>query len=102
MFEYSFVPSGRTRRPLTVGIACLGEAMLIGSLVLVPMLFVQSLPNRALFRAIMLAPVPMAPPAPPPPMLAKRVPRTAPPPRTFDPERFGEPGGGAEGCGDHQ
>jgi periplasmic protein TonB len=84
MFEYSFVPNGKTRRPLTVAIAAFGEAILVTTLVLVPMFFVQELPTRGLLRALMLAPVPTAPPAPPPPMLAKAIPRTAPPPRKFN------------------
>jgi len=83
MFEYSFVPTGRTRRPLTVLVAAFGEAILITSLVLVPMFFVQELPTRGLLRALMLAPVPTAP-SPVPPMLAKKIPHAAPPPRKFD------------------
>ena len=92
MFEYSFVPSGRTRRPLLVAVACLGEAMLIVSLILVPLFFVETLPERALFKALMLAPVPFAPPTPPPPMLvAKRNSRSAPAPRTFNPDALVSP-----------
>jgi len=71
--------------------ACLGEAMLIGSLVLVPMLFVQSLPDRVLYRALMLASVPTAPPAPPPPLLAKAIPRAATVPRKFNPDALVSP-----------
>jgi len=84
MFEYSFVLTGKTRRPLTVVVAALGEAILITSLVLVPMFFVEELPTRGLLKALMLAPVPTAPPAPPPPMLVKRIPHSAPPPRRFN------------------
>jgi protein TonB len=58
---------------------------LIGVVILVPLLFVDTLPERGLFKALMLAPVPMAPPAPPPPMIAKRIPRAAVVPRKFDP-----------------
>jgi protein TonB len=72
MFEFSFVPSGKTRRPLAVGVAFLAEATLIGVVVLVPLLFVESLPRRALFGALMLAPVPTAPLAPPPPVLVPK------------------------------
>lgn len=84
MFEYSFVPTGKTRRPLTVFVAALGEAILITSLVLVPMFFVEELPTRGLLRALMLAPVPSAPPTPPPPILAKPIPRSVPAPRKFN------------------
>ncbi len=91
MFEYSFVPTGKTRRPLTVVVAALGEAILITSLVLVPMFFVEELPTRGLLRALMLAPVPTAPPAPPPPMLVKRIPHSAPPPRRFNADALVSP-----------
>ena len=91
MFEYSFVPTGKTRRPLTVVVAALGEAVLVTSMVLVPMFFVQELPTRGLLKALMLAPVPTAPPAPPPPMLAKAVPRSAPPPRKFNADALMSP-----------
>jgi len=85
MFETSFVNTGKTRRPLMVLGACIGEAMLIGTVILVPLLFVETLPERGLFKALMLAPVPMAPPAPPPPMIAKTIPRAAVVPRKFNP-----------------
>ena len=92
MFEYSFVPSGRTRRPLLVAVACVGEATLILGLILVPLFFVETLPERALFKALMLAPVPTAPPTPPPPMLAaKRNPHPAPAPRMFNPDALVSP-----------
>ncbi len=85
MFESSFVDAGKTRRPwmVLVGAAC--EAALLGVVILVPLLFVETLPERGLFKALLLAPVPMAPPAPPPPMIAKRIPRTAVVARKFNP-----------------
>jgi protein TonB len=91
MFEYSFVPNGKTHRPLTVVVAAFGEAILITSLALVPMFFVEELPTRGLLRALMLAPVPTAPPAPPPPMLAKVIPRSTPAPRKFNPDALVSP-----------
>jgi protein TonB len=84
MFEYSFVPSGRTRRPLLAAVACVGEAALFGGLILISLFFGQTLPEHTLFSALMLAPVPTAPPSPPPPMAAaKKIPRAAPAPRMF-------------------
>jgi protein TonB len=77
MFESSFVDAGKTRRPWMVLAGAAFEAALIGVVILVPLLFVETLPERGLFKALMLAPVPMAPPAPPPPMIAKRVPKAA-------------------------
>ena len=91
MFEYSFVPTGRTRRPMTVLVAAFGEAILITSLALVPMFFVEELPARGLLRALMLAPVPTAPPAPLPPMLAKVIPHSAPAPRKFNADALVSP-----------
>lgn len=91
MFEYSFVPTGKTRRPLTVAVAAFGEAVLVTTLVLIPMFFVQDLPTRGLLKALMLAPVPSAPPAPPPPMLAKAIPRAAAAPRKFNADALVSP-----------
>ena len=91
MFEYSFVPNGKTHRPLTVVVAAFGEAILITSLALVPMFFVEELPTRGLLKALMLAPVPTAPPAPPPPMLAKAIPHAAPAPRKFNADALVSP-----------
>lgn len=85
MFESSFVDSGKTRRPWMVLAGAVFEAALIGVVILVPLLFVETLPERGLFKALMLAPVPMAPPAPPPPMIAKRVPKAAVVARKFNP-----------------
>jgi len=91
MFEYSFVPTGKTRRPLLVAVAGLGEIILLSGLVLAPLFFVEALPERALFNALMLAPVPTAPPSPPPPLLAKIIPRTVPVRRTFNPAALVSP-----------
>jgi protein TonB len=85
MFESSFVNAGKTRRPWMVLTGAALEAALIGVVILVPLLFVETLPERGLFKALLLAPVPMAPPAPPPPMIAKRVPKAAVVARKFNP-----------------
>ena len=85
MFKSSFVDSGKTRRPWMVLAGAAFEAALIGVVILVPLMFVETLPERGLFKALMLAPVPMAPPAPPPPMIAKRIPKAAAVARKFNP-----------------
>jgi protein TonB len=90
MFEYSLVPSGKAR-PLPIAVACMSEALLLTGLIVVPLLFVQSLPERGLINALMLAPVPVAPPSPPPPMLAAKKPRAAPVPRKFNPQALVSP-----------
>src|SRR3954453_21893230 len=91
MFEYSFVPDGQTNRPWLVAVAGLGEAILISSMVIIPLLFVQALPERGLLKALMLAPVPTAPPTPPPPMLAKVIPHAATAPRKFNADALVSP-----------
>jgi len=91
MFEYSFVPSGKTGRPLSVVVAGIGQLMVVGGLIVVQLFIGQSLPERGLLNAIMLAPVPTAPPAPPPPMVAKRIPRAAPVQRKFNPDALVSP-----------
>lgn len=90
MFEQSLVPSGRAHALPIVG-ACLSEAMLMAGLMLVPLLFVQTLPERALFNGLMLAVVPVAPPSPPPPMVAVKPIRRTPPRRMFNPEALVSP-----------
>jgi periplasmic protein TonB len=91
MFEYSFVPSGNTGRPLSVVVAGLGQVIVVGGLLLAQLFMGPSLPERGLLNAIMLAPVPTAPPAPPPPMVAKRIPRAAPVQRKFNPDALVSP-----------
>jgi len=91
MFEYSFVPSGGTHRPLLVVGASVGEALFVGIVALAPLFFVQSLPERGFLSAIMLPTVPLAPPPPPAPVLvAKHTPR-ARAPRMFNPNALVSP-----------
>jgi hypothetical protein len=59
---------------LPVAVAGLGQVIVVGTVVLAQLYFVESLPVRGLMNALMLAPVPTAPPTPPPPMVAKRIP----------------------------
>lgn len=66
MFEQSFVGMGRTRRPWTVVVAFGGQVIVIGALLAIPLLFVQSLPMAQLASSILLAPPPPPPPPPPP------------------------------------
>jgi periplasmic protein TonB len=69
MFEDSLIESGgrlKTKRGLTSFIAFILEAMLIGILVLIPLLFTDALPKGQLLGAIMMAPPPPPPPPPPP------------------------------------
>ncbi|HEV2199219.1 MAG TPA: TonB family protein [Bryobacteraceae bacterium] len=91
MFEYSLVPCGKAN-PWPLAVACLSEAIVLTGLAVIPLLFVDTLPEPALFNALMLPPVPTAPPSPPPPMVAaKPVHRTARAPRMFNPDALVSP-----------
>jgi protein TonB len=85
MFEQSLLPSGRTRR-WTVGVALLIEAVVVGILVLIPLLYVQAIPMPDLVTAL-TAPAP--PPPPPPPAAPKMAKITSV--RKFDPKGLTAP-----------
>jgi len=86
MFEQSLLPSGRTRR-WTVGVALLIEAVVVGILVLIPLLYVQAIPMPDLVTALTAPPPP--PPPPPPPAAPKMAKIT--PMRKFDPKGLTAP-----------
>jgi periplasmic protein TonB len=74
MFEQSLLPEQRSRRPWTVFAAFLGQLVLIGIVILIPLLYYQALPQIHLERMI-LAPPPPPPPPPPPAATPPRQPR---------------------------
>jgi protein TonB len=59
MFEQSLVPSGKGRRPWTVALALIGQVFVLTVLILIPLLYVQSLPMRE-FTSTLVAPPPQA------------------------------------------
>src|SRR5438270_3324121 len=68
MFEDSLIESGnrlRTKRGRTTTISFILEAIVIGVLVLIPLLFTEALPKAQLMMALVAPPPP--PPPPPPP-----------------------------------
>jgi protein TonB len=73
MFEQSILPTGKTRKPWTISIAILAELAIVGVMVLIPLIFVQSLPMAELTSILT-----MPPPPPPPPPAAARVARVTP------------------------
>jgi len=91
MFEDSLIESGnrlRTKRGRTTTISFILEAIVIGVLVLIPLLFTEALPKAQLMMALVAPPPP--PPPPPPPAevhVVKKVQTdistgsSAPPPR---------------------
>lgn len=71
MFEQTFIPGERTRKPWTVAVAIVGELAFIGVLILIPLIFVQTLPPAELMSTMLSAPPP--PPSPPPPSAVQHV-----------------------------
>jgi periplasmic protein TonB len=72
MFEDSLIESGgrlKTKRGLTTSISFLIEAMLLGVMILIPLLFTDALPKTQLLTLIVAPP----PPPPPPPPAAAPV-----------------------------
>src|SRR6184192_1539024 len=68
MFEDSLIESGnrlKTKRGRTTTISFILEAIVIGVLVLIPLLFTEALPKAQLMMALVAPPPP--PPPPPPP-----------------------------------
>lgn len=75
MFEDTLIESQnriQTHRKATTMVSLLLQAMLVGILVLVPLLFTQALPAEKLVTALVAPPPP--PPPPPPPSAAKTTP----------------------------
>ena len=81
MFQQTFVPdSNRTRGGASLLLSFGVQVMVIVVLILIPLIYTQALPARAL-PTVLTAPPPPAPPPPPPPVqaMARRM-----PPRIFD------------------
>jgi protein TonB len=85
MFEQSLVPSGKGRRPWTVALALIGQVFVLTVLILIPLLYVQSLPMRE-FTSTLVAPPPPPPPPPPPQARVVKV-----VPRKFDASKLTAP-----------
>lgn len=85
MFEQSLVPSGKGRRPWTVALALIGQVLVLTVLILIPLLYVQSLPMRE-FTSTLVAPPPPPPPPPPPQARVVKV-----VPRKFDASKLTAP-----------
>src|SRR5581483_7182812 len=76
MFEDSLIESGgklRTKRGMTTTVSFLLQAVLVGVLVLIPLLFTEALPKTQLMTFLVAPPPP--PPPPPPPAVAPKVPK---------------------------
>ncbi len=73
MFEQAFIENvGRTNTPWTVLVSLVGQVILIGILILIPMIYFDALPKNQL-TAFLVAPPPPPPPPPPPAAPVKAV-----------------------------
>jgi protein TonB len=75
MFEQTLVSEGKTNISWTVLVAFGGELVLVTTLVLIPLIYLQALPKAQLTNAIFLAPPPPPPPQAALPRVAKVIPR---------------------------
>ena len=67
MFDQLVVSSttpGKTSKRWTIAVSAMGQALLLGLLILVPLLYTEALPN-ALLKTLIVAPLPPIPPQPP-------------------------------------
>lgn len=71
MFEQTFVAEGKTKKPFTVFLSFLIQVVLIIVLVLIPLIFTDSLPQTQLTSFLVAPPPP--PPPPPPPAAVQQV-----------------------------
>ncbi len=80
MFEQTFVEgTAKTRKPWTVLLSFLFQTLLIGLLILIPLIYTDSLPKGQLTSFLVAPPPPPPPPPPPaatpPPKVVKVIPR---------------------------
>jgi protein TonB len=88
MFDQSFVPTGGSRR-WTILVALLGQFILVGILVVIPLMYVQVLPVPEVMSRVLLAPPPPPPPPPPPAPARREPPKIVA--RKFDPTKLTAP-----------
>jgi protein TonB len=89
MFEQTFVSDAKTRKPWTVFLSFLVQTLFIGVLVLIPLIYTDSLP-RAQLSSFLTAPPPPPPPPPPPQPVAPKVVQKVIP-RQFDANKLMAP-----------
>jgi protein TonB len=85
MFEQTFVEGGKTRTPFAVLMSFLLQCLIIGVLILIPLIYTDTLPSTQL-TSFLTAPPP--PPPPPPPPVAAEVKIVRQIPRQFDAGRL--------------
>jgi periplasmic protein TonB len=79
MFEQTFVDGvGKTKRPYTILLSFAVQIALIGVLVIIPLIFYDTLKGAVLTSALVAPAPPPPPPPPPPPQQVVKVVHTAP------------------------
>jgi protein TonB len=79
MFEQTFVDGvGKTRRPYTILLSFAVQIVAIGVLVIIPLIFYDTLKGAVLTSALVAPAPPPPPPPPPPPQAVVKVIHTAP------------------------
>lgn len=81
MFESVFVEQGKTRKTWTVLVSFIGQCLLVGVMILIPMIYFDTLPSTQL-TSFLVAPPPPPPPPPPPAAAPVKVVKVIP--RQFD------------------
>jgi protein TonB len=87
MFEASFIQSGKTNKPWTVMVSFFLQAMALGLMILIPLIWTDTI-NATELTSFLVAPPP-PPPPPPPPAAAPQVGKVIP--RQFDAGRLMAP-----------
>ena len=85
MFEQSFIPKEKARRPWMMACALALQILAVGILILIPMIYVEALPVPDL-TSMLVAPPPPPPPPPPPAPAVVRAAKVRV--RTFDASRL--------------
>jgi len=89
MFEQTFVDSGgRTTKSWTIVVSFIGQCLMIGVAILIPLIYTDSLPRTQL-TSFLVAPPPPPPPPPPPAAAPVKVVRMIP--KQFDAGRLMAP-----------
>src|SRR5581483_3222964 len=89
MFEQTFVEAeGRTNKGWTVMVSFIGQLLLIGIAIIIPMIYFDALPKNQL-TSFLVAPPPPPPPPPPPAAAPVKVVKVIP--RQFDAGRLMAP-----------
>src|SRR5580704_3816201 len=79
MFEQTFVDGvGKTKRPYTILLSFAVQIVAIGVLVIIPLIFYDTLKGAVLTSALVAPAPPPPPPPPPPPQQVVKVVHTAP------------------------